>query len=305
MVTVFAIVVLYRQKPSESRTVVTLQQALLKAAGTALRVEVLLADNTPGGQADEPRPASFRYRAYPGNPGLARPYNDALGMAEVGQFQWLLTLDQDTSLPDMFLVDMAAAAGQFAAAAGVAAIVPHIVDGGRHISPFRYWGGFLPLVLPAGATGISVPHTSALNSASLVRVRALRKIGGYDEKLALHNTDTRLFQQLHGAGMRVAIAGQVTVPHQLAILNRGERMTTERYRKTLLDECDYYDRYMGFAGRVERLVRLIGRLVKGLLQREDRAFLEITLAEIFRRLTSSRTARLAGETRPSFPYSKR
>lgn len=284
---VFAVIVVYRMQPMASPSLRT----LLAAAATvpALRMRLLVADNTPGGQMVEALPAEVEYRAYLDNPGLARPYNDALAMAEREGYAWLLTLDQDTTLPMSFLTDMLAVARQYD---DVAAVAPRILDGGRLVSPFRYVGGFLPWMLPAGTSGICGPHTSALNSASLLRVEAVRAIGGYDEQFPLHNSDTRLYQRIDEAGMQVAVAGDIVVPHELSILDRQGRMSAERYRHMLRDECDFWDRHMGPAGRAERLLRLLLRWCKGLVGGEDAAFLAVTLKEILRRLLTTRTTRL-------------
>ena len=143
-------------------------------------------------------------------------------------------------------------------------------------------------MLPATANGIAGPHASALNSASLLRVRCLRSIGGYDERFPLHNSDTRLYQQLHAAGYRIAVAGDIVVPHELSILDRQHRMSPERYRRMLEDECAFWDCHMGALGRIERLLRLALRYAKSTLQHEDAAYREVTLAELRRRLRTKR-----------------
>ncbi len=288
---VFAVVVIYRMQPTACQSLQTLLAAVAALPPGALRLRILVADNTPGGQAIEALPPGVEYRAYPENPGLARPYNDALALAEGDGYMWMLTLDQDTSLPVSFLLSMAMAAAQYAAAPQVAAVVPRIVDRGRPVSPFRYRAGFLPIVPANPASGISGPHTSALNSGSLLRVQALRSVDGYDERFPLHNSDTRLYQRLHVAGLRVAVAAEVTVPHELSILDREHRMSPDRYRHMLEDECAFWDRHMGTLGRAERLVRLVGRWCKGMLHNEDAAFQRVTLGEIRRRLATSRVRR--------------
>ena len=69
-------------------------------------------------------------------------------------------------------------------------------------------------------------------------------------------------------------------------------MTLDRYRKTLIDECEFWDLHMGVLGRAERLIRLAGRICKGHLHREDKAFQKITRDELLRRLRTSRSSRL-------------
>ena len=299
---ILAVVVVYKTQPLHCSSLITLLASAAELsnqsnqAPQAPRLRILVADNTPGGQPIEALPPAVQYRAYVENPGLARPYNDALLEAERDGFEWLLTLDQDTSLPVSFLPEMLQSAKAYQQNQEVAAVVPCIVDGKRVISPFRYLGGFLPSMLPAGMSGIAGPHTSALNSASLLRVGALRELGGYDERFPLHNSDTRLYQRLDLAGKHVAVAGHVTVPHELSILDRENRMSPERYRHMLEDECFFWDRHMGPAGRAERLIRLAVRYGRGVLRGEAPAYQRLTLLELRRRLLTTRSARLARRT---------
>jgi GT2 family glycosyltransferase len=289
---VLAIIVLYKQLPTESPTVRTLLEAARIASSHCLRLSVLIADNTPGGQDVGILPDGVRYYAEPQNPGLAKPYNHALAVAEQEGFTWLLTLDQDTHLPANFLTAMSAHARQYESEDLVAGIVPRIADHGRLISPFRFVGGFIPVILNPTAKGISKRSTSALNSTSFLRVRALRQIGGYDIKFPLHNSDTNLFHRLDLAGKRLVVASDILVSHELAILNREDRMSPERYQQLLSDECYFWDLHMGILGRGERLIRLIGRACKGYLKNEDAAFQMITLREVKRRLFVRRTDRI-------------
>jgi GT2 family glycosyltransferase len=289
---VLAIVVVYRQRPGDSTSLITLEETVRMAAATSPRVSILVADNTPGGQQPGLLSSGIEYRPYPQNPGLVGPYNDALAIARRDGFDWLLTLDQDTQLPPDFLASMIAYATRFTHDSRVAAIVPRIVDGGRLISPFRFVGGFLPKVLTGPVVGLAPLHASAINSASLLRVASLEAIGGYDPCFPLHNSDTRLFQRLDEAGYRVAVADRVIVPHEFSILRREERISPERYRHMLADERDFWDRHMGPLGRLERTLRLVGRSVKGSLQKESVAFRRITVEELWYRLLHSRRARM-------------
>jgi GT2 family glycosyltransferase len=289
---VLAIVVVYRQRPGESTSLTTLEETLRRATTPSLRVSILVADNTPGGQRPGSLSDGIEYRPYPENPGLAVPYNEALATARDQGFDWLLTLDQDTQLPPDFLDSMVSCATLYAQDTCVAAVVPRIVDVGRPISPFRFVGGFLPMVLTDPIAGLAPLHASALNSASLLRVASLEAIGGYDLSFPLHNSDTRLYQRLDKAGYRLAVADGVIVPHELSILRREERISPERYRYMLSDERDFWDRHMGVLGRLERMIRLMGRAIRGHLHKENAAFQRITVKELQYRLLHSRGARM-------------
>ncbi|NYF91232.1 glycosyltransferase [Tunturiibacter empetritectus] len=288
---IFAIIVLYNKLAASSPTIKTLLEAA-HAASNRLRLTVLIVDNTPGGQDPGILPEGVRYYAEPDNPGLAVPYNKALKMAEEEGFTWLLTLDQDTNLPVDFLKKIEVYAEEYVSDARVAGIVPRIADRGRLISPFRFVGGFFPKVLAPGVEGVSKRFTSALNSASMLRVSAVRMLGGYDLQFPLHNSDTNLFHRLDLAGKRLIVAGNILVNHELAIMDRQGRMTPERYRRLLADERAFWDFHMGVLGRAERLLRLVGRMCKDTLRDENRDFRAITLNEIKLRLLTRRSNRI-------------
>jgi len=288
---ILAVIVLYKRRAAESSTFATLSQAA-RMAGSSVRLLIFIADNTPGSVERDETTEDIRLRTYPENPGLAKPYNDALEIAERDGFPWLLTLDQDTHLPPDFLTKLVPYIHEYGRDERVSTIVPRIFDEGRLISPFRFVGGFWPRVLPQSAQGIAKRHCSALNSSSLHRVSALREIDGFDARFPLHNSDTDLFMRLDKAGKRVVVASDIRVDHELSILRREARMSPERYRQNLMDECAFWDLRMSAAGRMERLVRLMGRVCKGYLRHEDRAFQDVTMGEIKRRLFTRRRTRV-------------
>ena len=292
VVSIFAVIVLYKVAPEESSSFRSLLEAIRCANDSSLEVSVLVADNTPGGQSVGTFSSGIRYEAFPDNPGLVVPYRRAMAQAQLEGFEWLLTLDQDTQLPSEFLSRFSHYARRYRVDERVAAIVPRIYDNGRAISPFRYVGGVLPRMIDDPAGGLLGPHGSALNSASLLRVSALDRAGGYDDKFPLNNSDTALFHRLDRAGFRIALAGEVVVQHELAIMSRGERMTVERYRQLLIDERNFWDLHMSALARAERLIRLVGRLAKSYLRKEDPAFQVVTFNEIQLRLFTSRVIRV-------------
>ncbi len=291
-VTILAVVVLYKMRAEQSATIKSLGAAIASARPADLKVAVFVADNTPGGQEPGELPQEVIYERFPENPGLVTPYNLALARAAEDGFDWLLTLDQDTHLPVNYLTELAGYARRYAGDRSIAAIVPRIEDEGVRISPLRFAGGFMPRVAGPADDGVLGRHASALNSASLLRVDALRQAGGYDERFPLNNSDTAMFERLDRAGYRVVLAGNVVVRHELAIMRRQERMTLERYEQLLEDERDFWDLHMGALGRMERLLRLAGRVAKGFASGEHAAFRRLTIAEIRRRVFSRRAMRL-------------
>lgn len=289
---VFAIVVLYKTHPRDSVTLQTLLRAADWIEKQPIRLAISIHDNTPEGQEPGPLPADIRYTAAKRNPGLAIAYNTAAAAASEEGYEWLLTLDQDTELPEDFLEVMFRETEIYEKERRVGAVVPHIFDQGRHISPFRFVCGFWPIVLPPSFDGIAPQYSSAINSCTFLRLSALEKIGGYDRRFPINNSDSSLFVRLDAAGFRIAVAGELRVQHELAIMNRQDRMSLERYQQVLDDERAFWDFHMGFLGRVERAVRLLGRVFKDLIERRNAEFRARSLAEVWYRLVTRRRRRI-------------
>jgi glycosyltransferase involved in cell wall biosynthesis len=292
-VKLLAVIVVFKIRPAVSSSLLTLLDAARQAANSKLKLAVLIQDNTPGGQEAGDLPEDVRYQAAPHNPGLAQAYNSALKIAEMEGYDWLLTLDQDTSLPKNFLERISEiVATEGAAHPEVGAIVPLAIDDGRILSPYRLLAGALPCWYSAGSTGVVHHAMYAINSAATLRISALRKVGGYDPFFPLDMSDINLCHKLHKAGIQTFVAADLVIHHELALLDKRGRMTPERYRVGLLDECAFYDLEMGFLGRLERLIRLVGRIWKDRLEPDLLPFRTITLNEIKRRILIPRSKRI-------------
>jgi len=290
---VLAVIVIYKICPSESPSLKTLLTAAAQIRGSSLELGILVQDNTPGGQDPGFLPGQVRYEAAPHNPGLAHAYNRALEIAETEGYDWLLTLDQDTALPADFLTRIEEVARRFQPSQAIAAIVPQVVGDGRILSPFWFKGGILPSWFRTGFVGSPSQAIYAVNSASTLSVAALKLLGGYDPLFPLDVSDINLFHKLRGAGKKVFVAGDIVVHHELALLDKGERMSIDRYRSGLMDECAFWDLNMGPLARLERMVRLVGMACKGFLKSDQHAFRRATISELKRRLGTSRTRRIA------------
>ena len=288
-----AVVVLYKMRPCDSPTLRTLLNALRETSRAELEIGIFIQDNTPGGQDSGGIPGEIRYEAAPENPGLAKAYNRALDIAHAENYDWLLTLDQDTTLPTHFLTRIAKLTHTLESSPMIGAIVPQVIDGDRNLSPFRFALGAVPRWFRQGYIGISHQATYALNSAATLRVAALRQIGGYDPMFPLDISDISVFHRLYRYGHKVFLAGDLCIFHNFSLLDKHRRMSLDRYRALLWDECAFWDINMGRIARLERMIRLAGRVCKDLLAPEEAAFRKITITELQRRLLTSRAKRIA------------
>ena len=223
------VIVLYRMEPAESPA---FQSALQARAGLSEgdAVQILLWDNSPEHAPGTHLPADVRYVHDPRNLGLACAYNRGLELAIDVKSDWLITLDQDTSVPADYFLKMSLSATASRAIAGVGAVVPQIYSSGRIVSPNHFALGAIPRWFRRGYCGVPDEAVYAFNSGSMLSVAALQQIGGYDPWFWLDNSDAQIFSRLHQHGKRVYIAGDVAVQHDFSMKNMSERMSADRYR---------------------------------------------------------------------------
>ena len=299
-----AVIVLYKMAPNDSAALRSLYRAASRLSPGLASLEILLYDNTPGAAERPNLPPEIAYHAAGSNQGLPSAFNFALDLAETAGCGWLITLDQDTVLPPDFLTQIAGYAEALQPDFSVAAIVPQITGEGRKLSPNWFFAGAWPRWFPEGYVGVPPHPVYAFNSASTLRVSALRDIGGYDRWFWLDNCDSALYHQLHRHGKKVFVAGNIQVDHHFSMLDRDARMSAERYHNLLLTESAFWDLHMNALAGLERTARLGGRWLKHRLYGGKPEFRRETALALKRRLFSSRAARIAAwrrETVSMFP----
>jgi glycosyltransferase involved in cell wall biosynthesis len=288
-----AVIVLYKMTPSESVSFQTLQMARRDVEKNKLHLKVFFYDNTPGGQDPGFLPEGVQYEAAPQNRGLADAYNRALEIAKAEGFDWLLTLDQDSTLPSNFLSGLSEAVAGVAEDPSVAAVVPQITGAGRMLSPNYFLFNALPRFFPKGFIGISLRETYAFNSASTLRVSALHEIGGYDPHFWLDNSDAYMYRQLHLHGHRVFVAGNIQVEHQFSMFDMKESVTVARYQNIVAAGCAFWDLELGTLAGLYHTASLVYRVYKHWKRGDDPEIRRITLRLLKARIFKSRKQRIA------------
>jgi GT2 family glycosyltransferase len=289
-VRILAVVVLYKQRATESTTLQALLPQQQSVAG--LEIKIVLFDNGPQPAAPAFLAPDTEYHAATQNEGLAGAYNYGLTVALAEGYDWLLTLDQDTDLPPHFLQAMRDAADKLDEALEVAAIVPHLVDEGTPVSPARVrFARITPL--PASLEGVAPGEVRAFNSGALLRVSALQELGGFDERFWLSFLDGWLYHQLHTRGKKTYVLGNVRAEHKLSLLNYRERLSLAHFRNFLAAESAFHDLYCGWLEGALYTARLGGRVVNQRRRKEAPEIRQATLAHLLQRLTWSRKRRLA------------
>jgi glycosyltransferase involved in cell wall biosynthesis len=259
-VRVFAVIVLYKMQPSDSPAFRTLQAAISGLNGGQADIGIVLYDNTPGGQDAGMLPSGVQYKADVENGGLAKAYNYALEIAQAEGFDWLLTLDQDTSLPGDFLCKLCHTLSFVEPLDTVAAIVPLVSSGRQVVSPSDRRFLRRRQRFPDGFIGIPSGTVYAINSASTIRVSALDTIGGYDPKFPIWASDLVMYRCLSSNNFRVFVAGNIYVEIESSALDLKNRSTPVRFKDMLQADEAFYDKYLGNLEHIILLLLMFHRL---------------------------------------------
>jgi glycosyltransferase involved in cell wall biosynthesis len=289
---VMVVIVLYRIAAKDSpafQSVMAAREAFGQSAG---EVRILLWDNSPSAGAGEELPDGVAYFGDESNSGLATAYNRALEWAELHGAEWLLTLDQDTAVPADFFEKMAGAAKASTRFAGIGAIVPQIAAEGRRLSPNWFQFGAIPRWYATGFVGVPGEPVFAFNSGAMLRVEALKQVGGYDPRFWLDDSDAMIFSKLHEHGKRVYIAGNIQVEHEFSMKDMQRRMSVARYENALFAETAFWDLRMNRMAGWERMLRLMVRMVKHWMRGDSAELRRITWRALMRRLFTPRRRRI-------------
>jgi GT2 family glycosyltransferase len=290
---ILAVVVLYKRPPLESQTIRSLIEVFQRHPGLSSRVRVLLWDNSPVPLTVGGLPFPFDLRSAARNVGTSGAYNYAMEFAESLRCPWLLLLDQDTTVSDEFLLGMAGYSVKFRDTSEIATVVPFIFSHGVLVSPRRLLSFNRLQQIPATFSGLCKDKAYAVNSATLMRVTALREVGGYSDEFWLDLSDVYVFQALHRRRKYMYIAGELQLKHSIASSDFDKEMSPERYRNFMAAESAYIDLYLSPPERVAQLLRLFVRTLRQYRQYENKIFSRITWEYFLQRLFLTRASRLA------------
>jgi GT2 family glycosyltransferase len=287
-----AVLVLYRQALRDSRTWKLLEQQV-NSLKPSLRFNLLVCDNGPSAEPAAVFPEWVEYALATENRGLAWAYNQGLLRARQTNAAWLITLDQDTSLPETYLETMVALAAEFSHQQEIGAIVPQLVseDGSTH-SPVRARLGREQMV-PKGFRGIGTGDIRPYNSAAMVRVSALIACGGYDGRFWLDYLDHATFYSLSRSGYRIWIAGDVQIEHHLSLHDDRTSVGEAHFEDFVKAESAFRDLYQSWLEGLLFTIRLLLRTLNQLRRGDPRYFVRSTLSVLRNRLTLSRSHRIA------------
>lgn len=129
----------------------------------------------------------------PTNPGVSKAYNAGAAHARNHQKEWVLLLDQDTTLPATILAEYEKAVKKNP---GIFLFVPILyLNNGKIFSPciYAFKRGFHPGHIAPGTH--SFKWLSPVNSGILVNTTAFWEVGGYNEKVKLDFSDFQFIRR--------------------------------------------------------------------------------------------------------------
>src|ERR1700761_7949677 len=273
---IVAVVVLYKRLPEQSQTIDSLSQAFAGNAALLDSIQVILFDNSPKAldRVDVSFPCEYHHAER--NVGTSGAYNYAMAVAEKASIPWLLLLDQDTTISAEFLPRMLEYSLSLEEQKEIGSVVPFIYTHGSLVSP-RAFGLFNKIsTIPSTFSGLYRQMAFAVNSASLMRVAALREIGGYSDDFWLDLSDVYVFSTMYRKGRYLYIAGDLSLQHSITSMNFDSDMAPERYRNFLAAESAYVDLYSSAPERAAHLVRLLARTLKQRRRHRNQAFSRMT-----------------------------
>src|SRR6185503_238085 len=287
-----AVIVLHRVRPADSISFQTLMQSATQVSSQTLNLHVLLYDNTPDPACTIDLPERVRIHQAARNVGLAEAYNCALDLSQAEGCSWLLTLDQDTSLPINTLQRLATLAMQFAIDPDVAAIVPELIEKNIVQSPL-YVQRWRTRRMTMGFCGFRESEITVMNSCVLWRVAHLLEIGRVDRSFWLDYLDYSMSHKTFRSGKKFYVCGDLRVEHQLSLANWKDRLSPERLQNILAAESAFTDLYKAPIDRLLLTLKFVALFWKRRLKKEDPRFLQVIRSEMKRRLLKSRKVRLA------------
>ncbi len=141
----------------------------------------------------------------------------------------MVLLDQDTVVTREYLDEVVAvASGEEAVPPSVAVLVPRLVDAGRLLSPHGRVR-LRPRRLSNGP-GVVLGFSTHLNSGSVLRLSAVRRVGGFPDGYPLDYLDHAVASRLREAGGLTWLL-RSTLEHRLSLLDRR----STRHGPTRLD----------------------------------------------------------------------
>lgn len=136
------------------------------------------------------------------NLGIASALNQIVSVAIKDEIDWVLTLDQDSLVPENYLISFTEYMSD-----NVGILCPRIFDIERNVED-----------LPSKEASLVVEVLKCITSGSILNVDAWKTVKGFDEKLFIDGVDFDYCFRIRQAGYRILKNQKITIQHSI-----GER----------------------------------------------------------------------------------
>lgn len=298
---ILAVMVRYNTPLQQSDTLKGVCDAFTSSPAISEGYQFLIWDNSAEKLTNPSLPISFEYHPSRHNLGIAGAFNNAMEIARRRGHTWMLLLDQDTKVHAGFFEAMLRWGEQLENQREIALVAPTVKSGGVIVSPRQYlfnrhraYSGPNP--------GIATGEAFAINSGSLVRVAALKSIGGFSTDFWLDYSDIYICHQFYLRGFKIWRATDAELEHEMSVRDYDRLMTPMRYINFSYAETAFNDLYKGTLENWTQNLRLLVRTIRQRRKYKNPAFSRITAAQLMYRLRVSREERIerwrqAGEQR--------
>ncbi len=269
------VLVLYKTKLEDSLSYQTFCKYIGKIS---FPYNLLIYNNSP--EIFIPKNADYTIYNADKNNMLSGAYNYAFQRAVKYGHNWLLLLDQDTSLTEAYFDALNLA---LLADVKAAAIFPILKNKKKHLSPhsyspaFGHWGKIKNIKTKGF---INNKIIAAFNSAALISTSALQAIGGFPEEFPLYELDYCVFYRLSKNNESFYLL-DVTLIHDLTMLDYQNKMTILRYH-SIIDAENKFSKQIGILAIITFKIKLFFRFMKQLIINEKRKYALITLKYLYK-----------------------
>lgn len=187
------VIVTYRQHPYNTKTWMTLSKSI-QQSGASQQCGVFIFDNSEVDfDTNIQENSSVVYIRNKANPGLSVAYNTMASIAISMGYEWLILLDQDSSLPSNAIVEYIASVNRTSNSSLIR--VPLIMVNSFVFSPLRviFIKSLKRKNLPCGTYPFS--KFVIINSGIMLSLAFYKQIGGYDERIKLDFTDIEFIER--------------------------------------------------------------------------------------------------------------
>ena len=274
---ILIVIVLYEKLISVSDTIISLKKNNLT---NNENYSLLVFDNSLKESSERLKGINYDYFHANQNKGVLGAYKHAVIKANKEHFDWILMLDDDTTLPNDFLFKSLFYLKKIVNNNSISALVPKIFDNNKMISPSLVFRGGLHLKLNKSFEGVSEKYLCAIGSCSIIRTSFINDIGGFNTNFTLDCVDRWMFHQIHINNKKIFVSN-ITVKHKLSIEDYDNRMNLKRYHSILLNEDLFIKQHYNNLDYFIFKIRLFVRFFKLFFRYDNKKYAYLTFKFLF------------------------